>query len=473
VNPAPDASRAESRPAVRPPLDPSFRPLILALWAYRRRVEGCGSPVPACFALEQPGGLCSHFQLDLLPDDAPGAGDTARLVERLVKVLLYARGGARVTVNHRSLADGLRRHFAETETGRFDADLMARIYGRPFDVVYADTLPPERVAARPLGKHLDGCRIGFDLGASDVKVAAVREGEPVFSAETAWNPVEQTDPAYHLGVIQSALRRAAEHLPRVDAIGGSTAGVIVANRIRVASLFRGVPKEVFDTRVNGLFLELQDAWGGIPFQVVNDGDVTALAGSMQFGENAVLGIAMGSSEAAGYVDPRGGITSWLNELAFAPVDLRDAGPRDEWSGDRGCGVQFFSQQGVARLMPAAGIAADPAMPLPERLVLVQDLMKRGDARARALYATIGVCLGYAVALYAEFYAIRNILLLGRVTTGDGGAVILDEAKRVLNGACPELAERITFRTPDERAKRHGQAVAAASLPERGPKESVS
>ena len=260
------------------------------------------------------------------------------------------------------------------------------------------------------------------------------------------------------------LHRAAAHLPRVDAIGGSSAGVYVNNHVRVASLFRGVPAHLFATRVNSLFLELKRAWGGIPFEVVNDGEVTALAGSMALEQNAVLGIAMGSSQAAGFVTPEGNITSWLNELAFAPIDYNPAGPVDEWSGDRGCGAQYFSQQCVGRLLPAAGIETPAGLPLPEKLKQVQNLMAKGDPRAEKIYQTIGVCFGYGVAHYADFYDFKHILVLGRVTTGPGGDIIIRQAKEVLRVEFPDLAGRVAFHVPDEKDKRHGQAVAAASLP---------
>jgi predicted NBD/HSP70 family sugar kinase len=221
---------------------------------------------------------------------------------------------------------------------------------------------------------------------------------------------------------------------------------------------------LFATRVNSLFLELKRAWGGIPFEVVNDGEVTALAGSMALEQNAVLGIAMGSSQAAGFVTPEGNITSWLNELAFAPIDYNPAGPVDEWSGDRGCGAQYFSQQCVGRLLPAAGIETPAGLPLPEKLKQVQNLMAKGDPRAEKIYQTIGVCFGYGVAHYADFYDFKHILVLGRVTTGPGGDIIIRQAKEVLRVEFPDLAGRVAFHVPDEKDKRHGQAVAAASLP---------
>jgi predicted NBD/HSP70 family sugar kinase len=331
-------------------------------------------------------------------------------------------------------------------------------------VVHTRELPAERSTAAALGRHLNGCRIGFDLGGSDRKVAAVIEGKVVFSEETVWDPYFQPDPQYHFDGIMDSLKKAAAHLPRVEAIGGSAAGIYVGNRVKVASLFRGVPPEVFDRRVKDMFLEIKKAWNNVPFEVVNDGEVTALAGSMSLGLSRILGISLGTSTAGGYVNADGNITSWINELAFVPADYNPIAPIDEWSGDYGCNVQYFSQQAVGRLMAPAGIEVDPEAPLPEKLKHVQKLMDQGNDRARRIYETIGTYLGYTVAHLAEFYDLENILILGRVTSGPGGDVIIAGAKGVLKEEFPKLAARIAFHIPDEKEKRHGQAVAAASLP---------
>ena len=352
-------------------------------------------------------------------------------------------------------------------SGKFDSHLIGeRVYDRPIEVHACDaaSLPPERANVQSLGRNLDGCRIGFDLGGSDRKVAAVQDGKVVFSEETVWDPYFHPDPQYHFDGIMDSIRKAAAHLPRVDAIGASAAGVYVNNRVKVASLFRGVAPDVFNARVKDLFLEVQRAWHGVPLEVANDGEVTALAGSMSLGVNGVLGIAMGTSQAVGYVTPSGNITTWLSELAFAPVDYNPAAACDEWSGDYGVGAQYFSQQAVGRLLPVPGIEADAALPLPEKLKLVQSLMKSGDYRARKIYETLGTYLGYALAHYADFYDFNHLLILGRVTSGAGGDVIIAGAKEVLQTEFPALAARIQFHVPNEQDKRHGQAVAAASLP---------
>ncbi len=447
-------------------LDPGFRPAALAVQDFEAAAEASGRPLTLGIAIEQADGSTYAFRRKFLPLDHPQAGANAFFLERLAKFLLWSRGGWRLRVaGPATLVDTLARHYRETEEGRFDAEMMGgRVYERPFTVEAVAELPPERAATQSLGRHWDGCRIGFDLGGSDRKVSAVRDGEPVFSEETVWDPIKQADPQYHFDGIMDSLRKAAAHLPRVDAIGGSAAGVYVSNRPKVASLFRSVPPAQFEARIKNLFFELKAAWGEVPFEVANDGEVTALAGSMSLGRNAVLGIAMGTSTAAGYVTPDGNITSWLNELAFVPVDYRPEGPQCEWSRDRGVGSQYFSQQALGRLVPASGIEVDPTLPLPEKLKLVQRLMAGGDLRARRIYETIGTYLGYGLAHIAGFYDCEHVLVLGRVMTGDGGTVILEGARTVLDAEFPELAKRVAFHTPDETSKRHGQAVAAASLP---------
>jgi hypothetical protein len=104
------------------------------------------------------------------------------------------------------------------------------------------------------------------------------------------------------------------------------------------------------------------------------------------------------------------------------------------------------------------------MPFPEQLVEVQKAMDAGHGGARRIYESIGICFGYTIAHYADFYEIANLLILGRVTSGAGGELILQKAAEVLHDEFPDLAAKIKLSTPDEQMKRHGQAVAAASLP---------
>lgn len=444
------------------PLDPEFQPAVLFDRNYVKAVTTSGTAVPLVIGLERESALLSRYQTFIRPQADP---ETIFYVERILKFLLWARGGWKIHFGGpQVVGEHIRQCYSKAGARAFDVDLMSRVYERPFEVILTDaaSVPPEREMNATLGGHLDGCRIGFDLGASDYKVAALNDGEVVYSDEFPWNPKDQADPRYHYEHLNEGLKKAAAHLPRVDAIGGSSAGVIVDNKFMVASLLRSVSAERFDDAKN-IFLRLREEWR-VPLEVANDGDVTALAGAMSLKRNGLLGVAMGSSQAAGYLNMKGGMTGWLSELAFAPVDYNPNAAVDEWSGDRGVGVMYFSQQAVNKLLPAAKIAMPSGLGLPERLKEVQKLMAGGDARAAKIYETIGVYLGYAIPHYAEFFEFRHMLILGRVTTGTGGDIVIAKAREVLAAEFPELAAQIELHVPDEKSRRVGQAVAAASLP---------
>lgn len=444
------------------PLDSGFQPAVVFNRNYVKNVKASGKGVPLVLGLERENGLISRFETVVRSE--PDAV-TLRYVERIVKFLLWARGGWRLWIGGpREISQHIQRHYAKFGDRHFDADLMKQVFEREFEVVDVDaeSVPAEDEIQTGFGGHLDGCRIGFDLGASDYKIAAVKNGDVIYSEEFPWNPRDQSNPKYHYDHLNSGLKKAVANLPRLDAIGGSSAGVIVDNKIMVASLFRAVPQSDFDEAKN-IFLRLRNEWN-VPLEVANDGDVTALAGAMALKKNAVLGIAMGSSEAAGYFNPKNCMTGWLSELAFAPVDYNPNAAADEWSGDRGVGALYFSQQAVNKLLPAAKIKLPDEMDLPARLKEVQNLMARGDERAEKIYQTIGVYLGYTIPHYADFYDFRHLLILGRVTTGKGGDIVLAKAREVLRQEFPETAARIELHVPDEKSRRVGQAVAAASLP---------
>jgi len=457
-------------PRVVPPLHERFCPSVLANHAYLNEVRQSARGVPLVIALERHEGFVSVYSTECFDE----SDDLSRLnlpfAERLVKMLLWKHGGWRIVVGGpRRIGEHIRQTYSLGSlpgARAFDAEFMGGVYERPFtvEITSPEKAPQPSEGTVALGRHLEGCRIGFDLGATDRKVAAVIDGEAVFTEEVLWDPRNAADPSYHHREIMAGLKSAAAHLPRVDAIGGSSAGIYINNRPRVASLFRAVPKDLFETGIANLFVNMKRDWGGIPLVVVNDGEVTALAGSMSLQGNAVLGIALGSSEAGGYVNPAGELTTWLNELAFCPVDYDPEAPIDEWSQDRGVGAQYFSQQAVFRLAATAGIQLDPSLGPAERLKVVQAMADSGDERAQQIFETIGCYVGYGIAHYADFYELRSVLILGRVTSGGGGSVILCRAQDVLQKEFPELAARLTVRLPDEATRRVGQAVAAASLP---------
>lgn len=453
-------------PRVAAPLDPGFRPAVLANQAYRKEVEEAGGGVPLVISLERAAEAISRYETRVFPEDHPRAAANLVYAERIFKFLLWQWGGWKAWIGGpRSIGAHIQKVYAPGGARAFDAQFMGEdVYAQPFTIVPCDATeaPPAREKGQPQGRHMKGCRIGFDLGASDRKSSAVIDGEAVYSEEVVWSPGANKDPEYHYQEILTGLRTAASKMPRLDAIGGSSAGVYVDNKVRIASLFRGIPKENFQ-KVRDLFPRLQKEMG-VPLVMVNDGDVTALAGSMSLEDNGVLGVALGSSEAAGYVNMDGNLTGWLSELAFAPIDYQPGAAVDEWSGDGGVGARYFSQQCVFRLAPAAGIEIPDDPVLAHKLKFAQGKLEEGHEGAQKIWETIGVYMGYGVAHYAHFYDLKHVLILGRCTSGRGGNLILDGARKVLETEFPKLAERINIQLPDEKSRRVGQSIAAASLP---------
>ena len=444
-----------------PELDPAFIPIGEFNKTFLKNAKK-----PVSFAVERSCGQVAveHTFIYGTPEMAEA---DAYYADRLVKCLLWMKGGFRVYVSGDvGIYNKLKAAYSPGGSRAFDADFMASVYEQPFEVILCDKVPAEKGASQAVGRHLGGCRIGFDAGGSDRKVSAVIDGEPVFSEEVVWFPKTTEDPDYHYNGIVAALKSAAEKMPRVDAVGVSSAGVYVDNRTMVASLFLKVPKPAFEAKVKNIYIRaVKDTFGEVPLVVCNDGDVTALAGAMGLGENNVLGIAMGTSEAVGFVDAQGNITGWLNELAFMPVDANPDAMEDEWSGDIGCGVKYFSQDGVIKLAPRAGIQLDEALSPAEKLKVVQKLMEEGSNAAASVYRSIGTYLGHTLAFYYALYGCRYVLLLGRVMSGKGGDLILSEAKRVLADEYPNCCDKLLPALPDEKSRRVGQSVAAASLPE--------
>ena len=452
------------QPQLQPALDKSFQPAALANRRFREAVASSG--VPLVIGLERSNGEVSRYETMVFPKGHPDFESNFEYIERIVKFLLWQRGGFKVYIGGpRPIGEYVAQCYSPEGSRQFDYRFMGeQVYQQTFQVVCCspEDVPAARETGQRLGRNLEGHRIGFDLGASDRKVSAVVDGKVIYSEEVIWEPRKQTDPEYHYREIMTALQTAASKMARVDAVGGSSAGIYIDNRPMVASLFRGIPQERFD-EIRNLFLRIQKEMN-VPLDVINDGDVTALAGSMSIEDNGILGIALGSSEAAGYVNLEGHIMGWLNELAFAPIDYSPSAPQDEWSGDRGVGALYFSQQCVFRLAPKAGIELPSNLTDAEKLVFVQKQLEAGHEGALKIWQSMGTYLGYGLAHYADFYDIKHVLILGRCTSGRGGDLLLEEAKQVFEAEFPELLERIALHLPDEKVRRVGQSVAAASLP---------
>ncbi len=447
-----------------PSLDKNFKPMINVLNEYIAKVSKADNTL-LTICLERHQGYNYIYNINIFKDGTGHDDENYFIIERIIKTLLWVVGGYKVYISgSKYLYEKIKEAYTETGERAFDADFMAKVYEHKFEVVYTDEIPTEKIEKIALNSDLSGCRIGFDAGGSDRKVSAVIDGEVVYSEETVWFPKINEDPSYQYAGILESMKTAASKMPRVDAIGVSSAGIYVDNRIMVASLFLKVNEEDFDKHVKNMYIDIvKNEFNDVPLVVANDGDVTALAGAMDLNDNQVLGIAMGTSEAVGYVDEEGNLKGWLNELAFVPVDGNKESMVDEWSGDYGCGVKYFSQDSVIKLAEYGGFKFDEGLSPAEKLKVIQKLRAQDDKLAIEIYHNIGIYLGYSLAWYAHFYKIKHVLLLGRVTSGKGGEQILEVAKEVIANEFTEYKD-IDISMPDEKNRRVGQSIAAASLP---------
>ena len=443
-----------------PKLDASFIPFGVWREAYLKDAKQ-----PISIAVERDRGRVSVHHTFI--HGTPEMRDADyRYVERYVKFLLWSIGGFKVSIcGCPELTKRLQDAYTPTGERQFDCTFVQQMYEKDLQILDLplDACPAANEQAEPMGGNMDGCRIGFDAGGSDRKVSAVIDGECVYSEEVVWFPKLNEDPDYHYGHILEAFKTAASKMPRVDAIGVSSAGDYIDNEPRVASLFIKVPRENWD-KVKTIYTRAAAAIGNVPLVVANDGDVSALAGAIGLDAGKLMGLAMGTSEAVGYVDADKNVLGWINELAFAPVDLQAGAMQDEWSTDYGVGCKYFSQDAVIKLCPAAGIELPQELSLAEKLKFVQKLMEADDPRAQAIFETIGAYFAYTMVLYSQFYDLDYMMLMGRVMSGKGGDTILKVCNDILAEEYPALAAKCKVTLPDEKMRRVGQAVAAASLP---------
>ena len=268
----------------KPILDPDFMPLL----RYDQEFEK-NATKPVAIAVERADGEMATCYTKIY--ETPEMADANNYyMDRLVKNVLWTKGGFRIYVaGDKAIYDYLAATYSAEGARAFDANFMARVYENPFEVVFCEEVPAAKDAPKSMGGNLAGCRIGFDAGGSDRKVSAVIDGETVFSEEVVWYPKITADPDYHYEGIVSAFKTAASHMPRVDAVGISSAGIFINDRTMVASLFNSVPQDLFDAKVKDIYIRaVKDTFGDVPYVVANDGDVSALAGAMELKDNQLL-----------------------------------------------------------------------------------------------------------------------------------------------------------------------------------------
>lgn len=467
------------------PLDPNFSPVVLAKKQYLQATEGCVDKLE--WALPRVGGVARH-SVPVFPEGHEDIDASIYIAGVLIQEMIWQRSASELQLaGPKAVCDAIARAYAPGGMYEYEVTTMPNVCGTPgvpfqVKIVAAADLPEGKDTPQVCGKDANGCRLAFDLGKSDIKVVAVQDNEVKYSKETEWD-VTNPDPDYHFKAIIDAMKIGKDALPKIDAIGGSATGTVSANNEATwCDIFPNVPPDAYKEKVVDIFIRIaKELAGDVPLKVINDGEVTALAAVQKIKAGKVLGISMGSSEGGGYANADGNLMGWINELCYIRLDLNPMAPSDPWTKGAHSGIShmYLGQRGATKLASAGGIEGpeDQIYPNPamctirhenhaQCLKLIQEAMKTPakEPRARLIYETVGVYLGYGLAQYTEFYEIDHIMILGRVSKGAGGDIMLAKAKEVLETEFPDIPP-IQFHTADDHFKAVGQCIAAAALPE--------
>lgn len=479
------------KPKVAAPLDPGFAPVVLGKRQYLQAAKDCKDTLD--WALPRADG-CARYSLPVFPEGSDDAEASVYLAGVLIQEMIWQRSASELQLaGPTKICETLKQAFSKGGAYEYEAGSMPNVCGTPdkaFEVKIVDkaALPEAKDAPQVCGKDASGCRLAFDLGKSDIKTVAVKDNEVLDSAETEWD-VTNVDPEYHFKAITDAMRKTIDRAVakdpsyKIQAVGGSATGTVSAdNDATWCDIFPNVPPDVYKEKVVGIFKRIaKDVAGDVPLKVINDGEVTALAAVQKLkGLGNVMGISMGSSEGGGYANADGNLLGWINELCYIRLDLNPEAPTDPWTkgAHRGISHMYLGQRGATKLAAKAGVKVPENLVYPhadmctirhenhaQALKMIQEAMKdpAQEPQVKQLYETCGVYLGYGLAQYSEFYKIDHVMILGRVSKGAGGDLMLATAKRVLETEFPEYAG-ITFHTADDHFKAVGQCIAAAALP---------
>merc|ERR1712086_880239 len=475
-----------SRPKVVAPLDPNFSPVILTKRQYLAAVKAAKCEDKLQWALLRSDG-CGRYSLPVFAADSWDAPASTYMAGVLIQEMIWQRSAHTLLLSGpAAMCEELVAAFSVDGQYSFEVSSMPNVCGTPAEpftvrVVDAAEMPEDVDTPQVCGKDADGCRLAFDLGKSDIKTVAVQDNKVLSSKETEWD-VTNPDPQYHYDAIIAAMKETAAVLPRIDAIGGSATGTVSgANEATWCDIFPNVPADVYKAKVVDIFIRMaKEVAGDVPLKVINDGEVTALAAVQKIKKGNVMGISMGSSEGGGYADKDGNLNGWINEMCYIKLDMNPEAPTDPWTKGyhRGISHLYLGQRGATKLAAKAGVVLPDnyVFPHPDMCTIkhedhaqclkaIQKAMAdpAQEPQVRKLYETVGVYLGYGLAQYSEFYKIDHVMILGRVSKGSGGDLMLEVAKNVLQKEFPEYAN-IQFHTADDHFKAVGQCIAAAALP---------
>jgi len=478
-----------SKANVDAPLDPDFSPLYLGKKQYLQATKNCTDKLK--WALPRPGG-CGRGELPVFPEGHKNCDASVYMASVLINNMMWERAAASLELSGPAwMTASMVAAYTTDGPCSFEVKNMPNACGTPdtpfgVTVVAAKDLSKAKETPSKCGTEANGSRLAFDLGKSDIKVVVVKDNEVLYSKETEWD-VTNVDPDYHFNAIKAAMEIGKAELEKtgskIEAIGGSATGAISANSEATwCDCFPNVPPDVYQEKVVNIFHRLRDALApGVPLKVINDGEVTALAAYSKLGgKGNILGISMGSSEGGGYANKDGDLLGWINELCFLKLDLNPEAPHDPWTKGTHSGIShmYLGQRGATKLAKAGGIEApeNQLWPHPDMCTIKHDnhaqclkLIQKAmtdpakEPQARKIYETVGVYLGYGLCQYLDHYRIDHLMILGRVSKGAGGDIMLEVAKSVLAKEKPKV--KIEFHTADDHFKAVGQCIAAAALPE--------
>lgn len=398
-------------------IDERFIPLAKQLYEYRKVAKDAKTVRITLFRVN---GVATH------EEKFDGSELAFTLIERIVKSMIWVYGGYKICINDEAVAMRLKSVY-ENER-KFDADFMSSVYAKPFEVVFDETLYQacdEKIEI----KETKGLKIGLDLGGTSVKASTVKDGEEIKSEVVSWKALDSNDIEYHYSFLCSVIEKMSVAGERVEGVGISTAGVVCNNELAISLLLRNVKRETYEN----LFARISQRFS-LPVTVVNDGDVSAMCAQK---EGNVLGIALGTSEAGGYIND-GYLSGRLNELAFVPFCFYD-GDVDEWSGDSGCGVNFISQHGVRTASKSLGYNFEGT---DTEVAYAVHAEAQNDENLAKTYDIIGEYLGWALLWYNEFYTLDTVCLAGGVMSGTFSGNIVKRASEILNAhGCKILVEK--------------------------------
>ena len=379
---------------------------------------------------------------------------------------------------------------------RSPSDYFGDVYETVFTVEQKsleaiNTLQSERPQASVTEQkaiNLEGAFVGLDVGKSDVKAAFVYNGKVLASVEEKWNaaagePEKITNPERHFEMLSQLVQRALEEgsakvreedpsfVDHIDGIGLAWNGAVNNNRIRgrFAPVVKGLDKADFEAEIAPMATKLEKKFE-VSVAVLNDGDAGALLVAVDKNAHNVLAWSLGSGLASGYVDAQGNVTDYLTEMGNVVTDMTSSALRHSVTGMPGAIQRTLSQRYVLHYAAQLGIPLDleasgEPVQSAKNLETVQEIYSHGAPHEQALVRQIFIQLGQELAVAIQevhaYLPIENVVLFGRVMTGEPGDLIVEEAKRVLKKQAPQLANHITIEKIDEDLVRGGQAVGAA------------